>query len=247
MTHGLQGRKSSMLFNQSDDEYLALANQGSGVANLNPLASDPFSISLWFYTDSTSTHTLFSNRQSTGDGWWLGLTNQKLDFRWYSSGSGSNDITTFDSDGYRASFYNGPWSHAVITYNGNGNGTGLKMYINAALIETGPSATIGTTTSSDEIRIGKGYSASSYKYSGSISNISFWDKELTEPEIDFIYHGNDGGRGPGDLNFHPSFSNCIGWWIADHPDDDASKIYDNTASNNNFTPTNSPVLLKLSP
>lgn len=245
MTHGIQGRKSSMRFVGSSTQYLSLANQGAGVANLSPNSDDAFSISLWFYADSSSEASLFSNRQSSGEGYWLGVLSQRVYFNWYNS---TTDITTFDSAGYTTTYYNGPWSHVVITYDGGGNGTGLKMYINGAFIDSGPSATIGTTTNaSDEIRIGRGYRSGNSYYTGCMSNVSFWDKELTPAEIDFIYHGNDGGRGPGDLNYHPSFSNCIGWWLSDNASDDSSTIYDSSQNSYNMTTNNSPTLFKLSP
>jgi hypothetical protein len=214
MTTGIQGRKSSLFLPDSSgstSDYLSLANQGAGIANLSPNSDEPFSISGWFFTEETGTQTIMSNVvNSANDGYWFGLNGGKASFKW-SNTSGNPQLT---STGNETTYYGGPWVHMVITYNGGGNATGL---------------TLGG-------------------FKGCVSNVSFWDKELTPAEIDYIYHGNDGGRGPGDLNYHPSFSNCIGWWLADHPDDDSTKIYDATSNGRNFTVNgSSSVLRKMSP
>jgi hypothetical protein len=246
MTTGIQGRKSSLFLPDSSgstSDYLSLANQGAGIANLSPNSDEPFSISGWFFTEETGTQTIMSNVvNSANDGYWFGLNGGKASFKW-SNTSGNPQLT---STGNETTYYGGPWVHMVITYNGGGNATGLTLYTNNAFAVAGSSSGIGTTTNaSDEIRIGQG-SLGGFK--GCVSNVSFWDKELTPAEIDYIYHGNDGGRGPGDLNYHPSFSNCIGWWLADHPDDDSTKIYDATSNGRNFTVNgSSSVLRKMSP
>jgi len=246
MTTGIQGRKSSMFFASPRSDYLTLANLGSGVANLSPASDEPFSISGWYFTEESSpSYTIMSNRQSSVNaGYWFGLQSGRGSF---SIRHGST-TTLIQSPGREDAYYSGPWIHQVITYDGGGNASGLTLYVNGAFTVAGTSVTLGSTTNTtDPIRIADGYGASAYGMKGSISNVSFWDKELTPAEIDHILHGNNGGRGPGDLNYHPSFSNCVGWWLADHADDDSTKIYDASSNNNNFTITGSPVLRKISP
>ena len=139
MTTGIQGRKSSLflpLTSSATTDYLSLANQGAGIANLSPNADEPFSISGWFFTEETSTLTVMSNVvNSSNEGYWFGLQSGKASFKWFNSTSDRQ----VSSSGNETAYYGGPWVHMVITYDGGGNASGLTLYTNNAFAAAGSS------------------------------------------------------------------------------------------------------------
>jgi hypothetical protein len=219
--------KKSILFDGSAD-YLKIARQGSGVANLNPTGTDTFSVSAWFHTnDPIGNNVIMSNQESSGDyeGFAFTLASSRLQAAWYidkAPGTGSTKRYAQDAD--TTAFNKRGWNFGVMTYDGSNNSTGFKLYLNGKQLEVTytTSGTVGAIDSAGEVRIAN--ANWNGPFDGALSNVAFWDKQLSEKEVTEIYRGRGGAVGPGDLRRHSATANCIGWWIADNPSD----AYDGT-------------------
>ena len=235
-TSNLYLPKKSVLLDGSTT-YLELANQGTGVANLNPTGSDAFSISAWFYPNQAYGHNIIMSNQETAspyEGFAFNLLNSKLTASWYTSGGTNryafdNNSTTIDQR---------RWYCGVMTYDGSDNSTGFKIYQNGKKLELSyfSSGTVGTVESAAPIRIGD--ANWNGHFDGGLSNVAFWNKELSPAEITEIHRGRDGGIGPGDLRRHSAASNILGWWIADHPSDAFDDKINAQIGSYNFTANN---------
>jgi hypothetical protein len=105
----------------------------------------------------------------------------------------------------------GQWHHAVVTYNGSSQASGITFYIDGVAVpfttlKNTLSATILTPT---PLQLGRRTSSGLLQpYTGNLDEVSFWDKALSESDIAGIY--NDGC--PTDLAQHSSVTNLVGWW-----------------------------------
>tara|TARA_R100000808_G_scaffold14529_1_gene34267 strand:- start:27520 stop:28281 length:762 start_codon:yes stop_codon:yes gene_type:complete len=242
MTHNFYyNAGSSILFDGSND-YLEIANQGDGVANLNPGHDEAWSLSAWIKPSSTSTwRAIFANQESSSPytGWCLTFAESgKLSFTGYDDSGAVIGIDVDYNDG--GAYPPHTWINVVATYDGSGNRSGLNVYVDGTLQEkanrAGTVASITALDSGEPIWIGR-VSWGSY-FSGDICHVGFWSKELTAPEAREIYNGRNGARGPGDLNRHSAASNLVSWWIADNASDTYNgTIYDAKGSFN-MTPNN---------
>ena len=214
--------KKSILFDGSAD-YLKIARQGSGVANLNPTGTDSFSVSAWFYINEPSGNNLIMSNQESGspyEGFAFNLNSSKLEAAWYTS----TGTKRYAQDADTTAFDERTWNCAVMTYDGSDNSTGFKLYMNGKKLDVTyfSSGTVGAIDSAGEVRIGN--ANWNGPFDGALSNVAFWDKELSQKEVTEIRRGRGGAVGPGDLRRHSATANCLGWWIADNPSD----AYDGT-------------------
>ena len=219
-------QKASIQFDGSAD-YLTLANQGSGVANLNPANTDAFSISTWFYTEnSTGTYEVLMSNQQSGHpytGYALKLkdegTGQFLQYVNYNSAGQAKRATGVVTGSNDTVIVHFRWNCVCVTYDGSDDIRNVKIYFNGTPMPlTFSGTTIGATDSSGAINIGRANWSSSH-FQGGICSTAFWNKELSQKEVSEIYRGRGGAVGPGDLRRHSATANCIGWWIADNPND----------------------------
>lgn len=158
---------------------------------LNPTATTPFSVSVWFKTVSTATtiQNLVSKNliASPFTGWQLGLNT--------SSGS-AEDVgkvgvvmvsnTTEVMRKITTTTYNdGLWYNATFTYDGSRNRTGMLLYINGVLpIVIDQDLTAITTT----IQNGSNYNIASRNnlnqlYEGDIANVIHYNRAISVNEI----------------------------------------------------------------
>jgi len=226
-------QKSILLDGSSD--YLKCDRIGSGVANLNPTGSDAFSISAWLYINSPSgNNMIMSNQESSSpyEGFAFNLNSSKLEAAWYTS-SGTKRYVT---DNNTSSIDQRRWYCAVMTYDGSDNSTGFNLYLNGKQLELSyfTSGTVGSVDSAGQVRIGN--ANWNGPFDGALSNVAFWNKELTKKEVTEIHRGRAGAIGPGDLRRHSATANCIGWWIADHPSDTFDGTIHDQKGSNNMTP-----------
>jgi len=99
------------------------------------------------------------------------------------------------------------WSNVVITYNGGSDMDGFKVYINGTLDASTPStASLAAWVVTEPLKLGR--RSTSFHFSGKMNNVSVWDKELTQTDVDDIYNGGT----PGDLDNHGSKLSRLSWW-----------------------------------
>ena len=205
----LQFSNASLDFDGVDD-YVDLGNVHAFEYN------NAFSLSCWVKHDYTTNRTYVAkidNSPNTGQGYALDtITGSKLRFwiannYWgtkYMQVSGGTTIT------------GSVWHHVVATYDGSGNRSGMKIYLNGAaetLTDAGATSLSDTMVSTEPLKIGVN-DASNYM-SGHIDDVIIFDAELSASDVTDIYNS-------GKPKDESSTSNVVGYW----------KMGDNTISPN---------------
>ena len=185
---------ASPTFNSAYGGYFTFNGTTQYVNNgntLNPTATTPFSVSVWFRTSSTATtvQNLVSKNliASPFTGWQLGLNT--------SSGSAADvgkvgivmvsNTTEVMRKITTTTYNNGLWYNATFTYDGSRNRTGMLLYING----TPPTVidqdlTAITTT----IQNGSNYNIASRNnlnqlFVGDIANVIHYNRVISADEI----------------------------------------------------------------
>ncbi|MBZ5566204.1 MAG: LamG domain-containing protein [Acidobacteriia bacterium] len=149
---------------------------------------DPFSISLWMKTDDASKYQgLFIKGLSDPRHVW--------NFFWYGPGGlfeafiGNPTQEAWKDFSY--SMDTG-WHHVVLTYDGSGSYTGMKLYVDDSEIGgSGTGSVSGTIVDSQNLKIGTknvGYQ----DFDGQLDEIGIWSKVLSSQEIEDLYNGGNG-------------------------------------------------------
>ncbi len=160
-----------------------------------PFDVDRFALGVWIKTNISSTrhpvagHNLMANGGNNRDGWglWIGVDFPgKAQFQINTSANISG-ITNVYSDGNVA---DGLWHFIVIDY----NGTHARMFVDGNqqggnVLSAPPRDVSGQKTS-----IGNIYYQGSYEeyFRGVIDEVSFWNKSLTQTEINELYNSGNG-------------------------------------------------------
>ena len=144
----------------------------------------PKSISFLLKNYDTSNQYIIS-KNNNGWEWAINYFSGKLSFLLFGS-STSNRIRI----DYTFSLTTNIWRHFVFTYDGSANQSGLKLFIDGALISTVASPTgtytVGATNNSDLLLGQHGLAPSTYSLNGDLDCVRFWDKELSQAEITVI-------------------------------------------------------------
>ena len=118
----------------------------------------------------------------------------------------------------------GSWYHVTMTYSGSQNINGITCYINSVAENTPSSGGLSNTllnTSTSKL----GSRGSGFKYSGHMTEVSFWDKQLSASEVVTIYNSGT----PSDLSLVSFNSNLINHYkLGD--DDVLPTVSDNAGS-----------------
>jgi len=135
------------------------------------------------------------------------------------------------------------WVHVAITYDGNSTANDPVIYINGEAVAITETATPTGDLEDYDGTIGIGY-AGVHAFEGYISDLAFYNTNLTANEIADIY-----GNSTLDLaNYGPLrvASNLIMWWrMGDGPGDTVGTIIDQMG-NANLTAQNSPSIVDIS-
>jgi len=79
-------------------------------------------------------------------------------------------------------------THVAVTFSGNSNQDGMKIYINGVLNATGATAAIsGSTANTESFSVGA-LSAGSGPFTGIVGEVRFYDKELTAAEVTEVFN-----------------------------------------------------------
>lgn len=236
--------KTSVRFDGVGD-LLQLANQGTTAELLSPQGNEAFSVSAWVFLQVTSPAdaiwSLRPDSPGTAAGWFCSIESNAFVFGLMNTGGSiSRQVKAF----YHPGFAPG-WYHVVCIYDGSGDGSGMDIYINNAIDENGLRTTgaiandlgIGSAFAS-QMSIGEDRTYDDFQ--GMITNVSYWDTNLTALQVSEIYYGKDGVKGCGDLRRHSANANLRGWWIGDHASDaitGASTGIIKNCANNPATPS----------
>lgn len=86
------------------------------------------------------------------------------------------------------------WYNVVVTYNGGAASTSLKIYINGTLDSgasvTDTSYTTGFVDANNFLRVFRSSTVTT-TYGGELSDLSFWDKELSAAEVTEMYNSGE--------------------------------------------------------
>lgn len=121
------------------------------------------------------------------------------------------------------------WNHVVLTYSGNSNLSGFKVYINGSLAGTGSSLSIGASwLSSQDFTVGS--RNSSFHFSGNIDEVTIWDLELSSSAVSELYNSGN----PNNPESISAVNNLQSYYkMGDF--DNIPLINDNIGSNNGTT------------
>lgn len=186
----------------------------------------PFSISAWIKPDVTARFRLIFKYGSTLKEYFMQI-----------AGGGKLQVTLYDNNNSASISRNGntsittaSWSHVVMTYNGSGAATRIKVYLNGVLDNgstTGTGSYTAMSNTSQPFEIGR-FSAS--YADGHIDEVAVFNTELSATDVANIYNG--GGTGlPGDLT---GTSGLVSWWRCGDGDT-APTLTDNGTGGNNGT------------
>lgn len=211
----------SLLFDGVND-YLT----GGNILNYDHATA--FSISLWVKPQNLSAQRAIFSKAGTDA--------NVRGFMLYHDSSGALYLQMRSSGANSAFIFTttltaGVWQHIVLTYSGNSNISGARVYKNSIVGNTPTSAALsGTWLESQNFLIAA--RGSGFYFSGKIDEITVWDKALSQSEIDELY---DLGT-PTVPSAHSASANLVNYWRMGDGDS-FSTILDNKGSNN-LTMTN---------
>jgi hypothetical protein len=185
------------------DAYVNLGNP----ANLSFERTNAFSISCWLKTTTNALCFPISKLESagTGRGWGMRLTNGNVYFNLANTTSTSHLQVRTTS----ATVNSGNWQHAVITYSGNSDVSGVTIYVDnsSAALTTIVNTLNATTINSINAQL-SGRNGTDSVYPGNEDEVSVWNKELTSGEVSEIWNGGQ----PNNLLDHSVSNNLVSWW-----------------------------------
>jgi alpha-tubulin suppressor-like RCC1 family protein len=196
--------------------------------------TDSFSLAAWFRTTDTGGGTFVAKLASSGSaGYMFYITVGKIGFQLQN---------TFGSDGIHLhtptshEFNDNEWHFSVLTFSGNSNANGVKVYVDGKLMEgivVIDNNLSATTLNSASLQLGAYTNGSTTPFFGGLDDVSIWNKELNISEVNDLY--NDGL--PIDLSSHLASANLLGWWRMGDSDTYPT-IKDQSGQNNDGTMTN---------
>ncbi len=231
-----RGMTQAYRFNGTDDDW-----DGGNLSDLNFERTDAFSIGLIVCSPNfAANRTLLGKRQASGNfsGWEVGLdTSGNVRFALCNDFSPSNQLAVDSTYALAAN----ECVHAIITYDGSSDTSGVSMYINGQA--TTPVSLVNdldaTTQTSADFRIGS-RSGSVYTH-GIIDEVCIFDVELTATEAAELA----GGGTPIDPNNHSQSAELLHYyrngWVTT-----AGTIEDRSGNNDHLSINGSPDSVLLS-
>jgi len=172
------GKVGNNAFDFDGSSFITLANEG----NFDFEHSDAFSIAFWVKPVSTTSNNDMILAKGTAiakAGYYVRYltTNDQIQFI-LSDGTANfirnsgNNAAPIDS-----------WTHVVITYAGNSNRDGIKIYINGSLDTTGTPRTMSTSILNNESLTIGAESDGGKVFDGQLDDVMIYDLELTAEKV----------------------------------------------------------------
>lgn len=154
----------------------------------------PFSISFWYMKNDAATRTIFNKRggNASNDQYSINIiTGFAIEVTLFS-----NSTSAYLRRTYNATVSNNIFYHIVVTYNGSGSSSGIKIYFNGVL-QTSTDSSIGTYTkmpiSNQVERIGTLWDGTLQAGYFRLDELAIWkNRELTTLEVSQLYNSNLG-------------------------------------------------------
>ena len=197
-------------FDAASSDYIDLGSSNFGIT-----ATTAFSISAWINSTISGTKDILSKRETSGG--YTGFT-----FRLNHSaskagkvmiildGTGGQAIATTNTD-----LNPNIWYNVILTSDGTGSGSGLKIYINGVDDTTGQSGTVTDISNSINTMIGSSAGLVSF-FSGKIDEVAIFDYALTPKQIrEDIFNASKqvgGVNKTADLNNNSNLTAPVAWY-----------------------------------
>jgi surface protein len=193
-TAGVTGGKVSNCLEVDGVDDYGLAVDSDDFSFTNGSNDLPFSISLWANADTLGTGNLVQKRGVTSLlEYQVFILSSQIVVNLFSGGNTTNQLRTRVFDTYST----GVWYHITATYDGSGNNSGLKVYVNGSL----PTQTldplnsyVGMSNTTSAFTIGT-YGSGVDDFDGKIDEVHVWkNRELTASEVTDIYNTENAGN-----------------------------------------------------
>jgi len=194
----------------------------------NGTTDSPFSISAWIKpVDSVKFRIVFKYNATTSlrEYFFQVSTASKLQVGLYDASNGGSLSRVGNT-----TILENVWSHVAMTYNGNGSGNGIKIYLNGSLNNgsTGGGGSYTAMNNTNEpLLIGK-FSGGTLA-DGLIDETAIFNTELSASDVTSIYNGGV----PNDI----SSLSPLSWWRCGDGDTSPT-LTDNGSGGNDGTMTN---------
>ena len=196
--------------------------------------TDPFSLSIWFSTTSSSPQRLLSNEQlgSTSRGYALSLrSGGQLNFQLANNQfTITNTLTIVSSS---SGFNDGNLHHFLVTYDGSSSPAGVVFYLDGVTISMSTFANTlsATTIGTGQLAIG-GQTDATQPFEGILQHAAIWDVELNSTMAAEVYAAGT----PPDLENLTSSPDPIFWVKLNAGDATGSGgVIDHIGANNGTT------------
>lgn len=151
-----------------------------------------FSFVYWFNTSSSGSSMAFMGNLNTSNskGIWIHSASRKINFNFQSSGA--NLITVTQANQYSLNAHH----FVVITYDGSGNASNVKIYMDNSLQAvniTADSLTTGSAISNANFLFGA--RSDGYPWNGMLDEVSIYNAVLNTSDIDYLYNSGSGTEG----------------------------------------------------
>jgi len=171
-----QGKFNNALDFDGSNDYINFGNTN------NFERTDSFSYSFWIKTNSTTNYITIMSKTPYGS--WHGMEtfvfNGKI--RFYLIGTGEQLDVSSTSD-----INTGTWKYVVITYNGNSNASGVKIYVDGVESSSGTGTLTTSIVNSNNFQVSCRAGAYNCFY-GIIDEVAIWNRALSVEEIQEHYN-----------------------------------------------------------
>jgi len=218
--------------------------------------TDPFSISFWVQPDSSGigfpvmfakTDLITRANSDKGYGILYGESSELIVFRLFDGTTPIHASVVSTASSVPVD----DWTHITITYDGDSNQNGMKIYINGALDKTGGSKALSNSIENDKGLAVGAESDGGSKFKGQIDNLRVYGFELSDVQVNNLFNSlgpalptisiNDvtkaeGDSGSTDFTFNVTRSDNSGGISVDYV------TADDTADSGDYTPISSTTL-----
>ena len=155
-------------FRGSPIDYITMGNA------LTKDGSTAFSISCWIKYTGAGTQMIVSKQDASGYGYLLHTGNHAgVKLTWYPCISAGGNVAVRTSSAYN----DGNWHNVLATYDGSGNASGAKIYVDGTLDTNIITDTFtGTSSSTGPFQI-SARNGTSFPFVGDVSNVVVWSSD----------------------------------------------------------------------
>lgn len=177
--------------------YDYVTNDYMDTSNSTDYEESSFTVSLWCKPSAFPDHmTVIGMFYRPGAalnlyGWFLEWRSDGEFIFWEYNGGTSANLARTNPTKYTST---STWYHVVLVQNGLGNN---KIYVNGSLVHSDTGITMAYSTGNHDLKIGVKDDNGLTRYlSGSVDEVGYWNRVLTDPEITELYNSGSGLQYP---------------------------------------------------